>query len=71
MNRHKEWIEAKKKFHLSDMHIQIAQELGMNPKKLVGLIITNKKDGSHPYQILSRNCISRGSKKKSQMSLRY
>ena len=33
MNKHKEWIEAKKKFHLSDTQIQMARELGMNPKK--------------------------------------
>lgn len=31
------WIEAKKKYHLSDMHIQMARELGMNPKKFGGL----------------------------------
>jgi hypothetical protein len=31
------WIEVKKKYHLSDMHIQMARELGMNPKKLGGL----------------------------------
>jgi len=28
------WIEAKKKHRLSQMHIQMARELGMNPKKL-------------------------------------
>jgi hypothetical protein len=28
------WLEAKKRHHLSDMHIQMARELGMNPKKL-------------------------------------
>ena len=26
------WIEAKKRHHLSQMHIQMARELGMNPK---------------------------------------
>jgi hypothetical protein len=31
------WIEARKKLHLSDAHIQMARELGMNPKKLGGL----------------------------------
>ena len=31
------WIEARKKYHLSDAHIQMARELGMNPKKLGGL----------------------------------
>ena len=28
------WLEAKKRHHLSDMHVQMARELGMNPKKL-------------------------------------
>jgi hypothetical protein len=27
------WIEARKKFHLSHPQIQMARELGMNPKK--------------------------------------
>jgi hypothetical protein len=27
------WIEARERFHLSHMHIQMARELGMNPKK--------------------------------------
>ena len=28
------WIDARRKFHLSHEHIQMARELGMNPKKL-------------------------------------
>jgi len=28
------WIDARKKHHLSDAHIQMAKELGLNPKKL-------------------------------------
>jgi hypothetical protein len=27
------WIEAQRKFHLSHAHVQMARELGMNPKK--------------------------------------
>ncbi|MCK5205525.1 MAG: hypothetical protein KAR15_16700 [Desulfobacterales bacterium] len=27
------WIEVRKKYHLSHAHIQMARELGMNPKK--------------------------------------
>jgi len=27
------WIDARKRFHLSHMHIQMARELGMNPKR--------------------------------------
>ena len=28
------WADARRKFHLSHAHIQMARELGMNPKKL-------------------------------------
>jgi hypothetical protein len=31
------WTEAQKRFHLSDLHIQMARELGLNPKKFGGL----------------------------------
>jgi len=31
------WAEAHKRFHLSDLHIQMARELGLNPKKCGGL----------------------------------
>ena len=28
------WLEAKKRHRLTDAHVQMARELGMNPKKL-------------------------------------
>jgi len=28
------WLDARRKFHLSHAHVQMARELGMNPKKL-------------------------------------
>jgi hypothetical protein len=31
------WIDARKRFHLSHAHVQMARELGMNPKKLGGM----------------------------------
>ena len=27
------WIDVRERYHLSDVHIQMARELGMNPKK--------------------------------------
>lgn len=30
----KDWIEARKRFRLSHAHVQMARELGMNPRKL-------------------------------------
>ena len=43
IDKNKKWIEAKKKFRLSDMHIQMARELGMNPKKF-GSLANNKQE---------------------------
>jgi hypothetical protein len=31
------WAEAQKRFHLRDLHIQMARELRLNPKKFGGL----------------------------------
>jgi hypothetical protein len=31
------WIEARKRFRLSHAHVQMARELGLNPKKLGGM----------------------------------
>ncbi|MCY4377091.1 MAG: hypothetical protein OXC31_25315 [Spirochaetaceae bacterium] len=33
----REWIHARKRHHLSHAHVQMARELGMNPRKLGGL----------------------------------
>lgn len=41
--KNKKWIEAKKKFRLSDTHIQMARELGMNPKKF-GSLANHKQE---------------------------
>jgi hypothetical protein len=32
-----DWIAARKRHHLSHAHVQMARELGMNPRKLGGL----------------------------------
>ena len=31
------WIQARRRYHLSHAHIQMARELGLNPKKFGGL----------------------------------
>jgi len=41
--KNKNWIDAKKKFRLSDTHIQMARELGMNPKKF-GSLANHKQE---------------------------
>ena len=42
-SRNHEWIDAKKKFHLSDFHIQMAIELGMSPRKF-GSLANHKQE---------------------------
>jgi len=37
------WIDARKRYRLSDAHIQMARELGMNPKKF-GKIANEKQE---------------------------
>lgn len=31
------WVDARKRFHLSHAHVQMAREIGLNPKKLGSL----------------------------------
>jgi hypothetical protein len=38
-----DWIEAKKKYHLTENHIRMAKELGMNPKKF-GSLANHKQE---------------------------
>ena len=42
-NKAQEWLDAKKKFSLTDTHIQMAKELGMNPKKF-GSLANHKQE---------------------------
>jgi hypothetical protein len=37
------WIEARKRFHLSHAQVQMARELGMNPRKL-GSLANHKQE---------------------------
>ena len=36
-NRLQDWITARKRYHLSHAHVQMARELGMNPRKFGNL----------------------------------
>ncbi len=42
-DKNKKWIDTKKKFRLSDTQIQMARELGMNPKKF-GSLANHKQE---------------------------
>jgi len=37
------WVNVRKKYHLSHAHIQMARELGLNPKK-IGKIANHKQE---------------------------
>jgi len=43
LNKYQVWIEARKRFHLSDVQIQMARELGLNPNKF-GKIANEKQE---------------------------
>jgi fructose-1,6-bisphosphatase len=40
-NKNEDWVTAKRKYRLTDVQIQMARELGMNPRKFGSL--TNHK----------------------------
>ncbi len=42
-NKLRPWIEARKKYHLSNAQIQMARELGLNPKKFSSLSNTKQQ----------------------------
>ncbi len=42
-DRYQVWIDVRKRYRLSDVHIQMARELGMNPKKF-GKIANEKQE---------------------------
>jgi len=41
--RYQVWIDVRKRYHLSHAHIQMARELGMNPKRF-GKIANHKQE---------------------------
>ncbi len=47
-NKLRPWIEARKKYHLSHAQIQMARELGLNPKKFGGLSNTKQQPWKLP-----------------------
>lgn len=43
LEKYQVWINVRKRYHLSNAHIQMARELGMNPKKF-GKIANHKQE---------------------------
>ena len=50
------WIDARKRFHLSHAHIQMARELGLNPKKFGKLASSKQEPWKAPLPALSSHC---------------
>ncbi len=46
--KYQRWIDARKRYHLSYAHIQMAKELGMNPKKFGSLANTKQEPWKLP-----------------------
>ena len=47
--KYQRWIDARKHYHLSHAHIQMARELGLNPKKFGGLANTKQEPWKLPW----------------------
>ncbi len=62
-DKYKKWIDAKKKYHLSHAHIQMAQELGMNPKKFGGLANYKQEPWKLPLPEFIEECYYKRFKK--------
>ena len=50
------WIEARSRFKLSHADVQMARELGMNPKKLGGLANERQEPWKVPLREFIANC---------------
>jgi len=50
------WIDARRRYHLSDAHIQMAKELGMNPKKLGSLANSRQEPWKLPLPEFIQEC---------------
>lgn len=57
------WIEARKRYHLSHAHIQMARELGLNPKKFGGLANSRQEPWKSPLPVFIEDLYLRNFKK--------
>lgn len=57
------WVDARKRFRLSDAHIQMARELGMNPGKLGKLDNHHQELWKVPLPQFIENCYVKQFKK--------
>lgn len=62
-DKYQVWIDARKKYHLSHAHIQMARELGMNPKKFGKLANYKQEPWKAPLPAFIENLYSTRFKK--------
>ena len=53
--KYQPWVDARKKFHLSHAHIQMARELGLNPKKFGSLANHKQQPWKDPLPVFIEN----------------
>ena len=64
-DKYRVWIDARKRFHLSHAQIQMARELGMNPKKLGSLANHKQEPWKLPLPQFIEECYYKRFKKHS------
>ena len=64
------WIEARKKYRLSHAQIQMARELGMNPKKFGGLANHRQEPWKVPLPQFIEDCYEKRYGKKQPDDIR-
>src|ERR687898_934222 len=55
-NRLKPWIDARRQWNLSHMQVQMARELGMNPKKFGKLANHKQEPWKAPLPVFIEEC---------------
>ena len=69
-NKLRPWIEARKKFKLSHAQIQMARELGMNPKKFGSLANHKQEPWKAPLPVFIEDCYYKRFRKKQPENVR-
>lgn len=69
-NKLRSWIEARKKFNLSHAQIQMARELGMNPKKFGSLANHKQEPWKAPLPVFIQDCYYKRFRKRQPENVR-
>jgi len=69
-DKYQVWIDTRKKFHLSHAHVQMARELGMNPKKFGKLANHKQELWRAPLPVFIEKCYYKRFKKERPDAIR-